>query len=125
MKVQVEIPDSVAAEWEVVGYRSVNNGEWVLNSKGEPIQLVNDLEAPWLVLVRKWQWPAGFEGVAAMARTPGGGIVAYSSIPRPDCDGWGFDHKASHIADWMHPNLNFPRPDRWQDSLRINPNFKQ
>lgn len=125
VQVEIEIPDNVAAEWEVIAYRPAEAGEYFLNSAQEAEQMSYGTVAPWPILRKKWQWPPSFEGVAAMARTSDGKIFAMAAVPTAGLCGWEGGKDYILLKEWAFPNLNFPRPDRWQDSLRINPNFKQ
>lgn len=128
VQVEIEIPDSVLSEYEATGeHRPPRAGENYWNDASKEVGIGPAVCTTWnfAILRKKWQWPANFEGVAAMARDAAGNIWAFANAPRVDGSTWIHGEGRCYVGEWMHPNLNFPRPDRWQDSLRINPNFKQ
>ena len=126
--IEIEIPDSVLCEYDATGeYRAPLADEPYWNDAAKVPGVGPAFCRTWnfAILRKKWQWPAGFEGVAAMARSVNGLLLAFASVPEPGQSVWQMNVTSHMVAEWMHPNLNFPCPDRWQDSLRINPNFKQ
>jgi len=126
--IDLELPEKIAAEFEAIAYRFPRTGETCLRTDGNGVfvAVVDYGLDHHIILLKKWQWPAGFDGVAAMARDRRGSLFAYEAIPvlSENCFAATRGNICVH-AEWMFPSLDFPRPDRWQDSLRINPNFKQ
>lgn len=121
----VEIPDEVASGHDVVAIRRVTTGELYWNGEVSTWTRNESTAAVYPVLRKKWQWPVGFEGVAAMARNQFGDVIGFQSKPNEMPNRWDCTNTIL-LPLWAFPQLkDFPKPERWQDSLQVNPNFKQ
>lgn len=117
---EIEIPD----EWEFDAIRPFKPGEVFLSAFGTPKAATWSSEVPHIVLRRAFVWPSWLK-CAAIAKYSDGHWYAHSNAPVRMHNGWQTTATSTirHIHSELFDISSFPDVP-WEQSLRINPNWK-
>jgi len=127
MKVLIDLPDVIrdadGNEYEATGeYRAPNKGDWHLWGRTTPSIACRDMVGDYIILRRKWTWPAWLKGWG-IAMDANGTCYAFATKPELSIYTWHPDEDGAFFR-WYPEMLGPPPPiTDWTQPV-LNPNYK-
>lgn len=123
MQATIEIDlGPLADEWEAVAYRPPRRGErYAIASEKVVLSTVDGINGEsYLIVRRKWAWPAGVKA-AAMAMDADGQWWIHEHKPHVNRNCWDSEGDVMSCHAWA---FDLPECGDWRQSLRENPNWR-